>query len=372
MTAHGFTFLFVLGCAAISFSQTVSTDSAAASAAARDSSIFGDSTATPSGVPEAAEQPEPALPDAGANELPFSLFSYPKILSIGVSLSWLYYSEDVDMVEVRNAFFNNYGNYPRFINGTPKSDEYGVVLGLSLGETFYHWQNKVVVRPKASLLVGVNNTYDGSLQEQDIPNATGDTMIGMEFDPYNFTKTNVFFHAGCDVGYAFPYFALPCFVYSGIDAKLWYRDLMDNQSQVIYNPDMSNWELYYWFSLPLGVNVAAHAGPHSVVGADACVNVMFYGGMQAGLSSGGSSVNFPPVTLGNRASVKVELFAEKRRDNRPALRFAPYFLFYTFGRSNTAIAQSSDGSFASFYEPSSNSFLFGFTISWEYLGRKIN
>ena len=258
MTAHGFTFLFVLGCAAISFSQTVSTDSAAASAAARDSSIVGDSTAAPPAVPEAAEQPEPALSDTGANELPFSLFFYPKIISIGVSLSWLYYSEDVDMGDLVGAFRDHYGNDPR-IFGAPKSDEYGAVFGLSLGETFYHWENKAGGAAQGQPARGrQQHLRRVSLQEQDHLNATGDTMIGMEFDPYNFTKTNVFFHAGCDVGYAFPYFALPCFVYSGIDAKLWYRDLMDNQSQVIYNPDMSNWELYYWFSLPLGVNVAAH------------------------------------------------------------------------------------------------------------------
>ncbi len=366
MSAHGFTFLFVLGCAAISFSQTVSTDSAAASAAARDSSIVGDSTAAPPAVPEAGAQPEPALSDTSVAELPFSLFFYPRIISIGLSLSWLYYSEDVDLSDLVGAFRDHFGRDPQ-IFGAPKSDEYGAVFGLSLGGTFYNWENRLVVRPKAGLLVGFDNTYDGSSQGQITVNATGDTT-GIEFDPYTFQKTNVFLFAGCDLGYAFPNTALPLFVYTGLDCKLWYRDLMDNQGELYYSPDVSNWELYYWFSAPLGVNISRPVSARSVVGIDACVNFMFYGGMQAGLTSGGASTNYPPVTLGNRASVKVELFVEKKRDNRPALRFAPYFLYYTFGRSNTAV----DGAGETFYEPSSNSFLFGFTISWEYLGRKIN
>jgi hypothetical protein len=370
MTSPRYTFLLILVCIAFSFSQPLTTDSASAPAVVGDTAAVADSTAAQAPSPEAEPQPDQPSLDTAAAQQPFSLFSYPRIFSIGVSLSWLYYSEDIDLSDLRASFFNYFGREPQ-ISGAPKSDEYGLVLGLSLGETFYHWKNKVVVRPKASLLVGFNNTYDGSLQQQLTINGAGDTT-GYEFDPYRFNKTNVFFHAGCDIGYAFPYFALPGFVYTGLDAKVWYRDLMDKQGELYYSPDVSNWELYYWFSLPLGIDVAAHAGPNSLLGVDACVNVMFYGGMQAGLSSGGSSVNFPPVTLGNRASVKVELFAEKRRENRPALRFAPYFLFYTFGRSNTATAQANDGNSAQFYEPSSRSFLFGFTLSWEYLGRKVN
>ncbi len=212
------------------------------------------------------------------------------------------------------------------------------------------------------LLAGFNNTYDGSSQGQLYFNSNGDT-VGLYFSPYKFQKTNVFLDAECDAGYAFPSSVLPWFLYTGLDFKLWYRDLMDNQGELYYSTDVSNWETYYWFSVPLGINLARAVNPRWLVGADASVSFMVYGGMQVGLSSGGSSANYPPVTLGNRASVKVELFTEKKRDNRPALRFAPYFLYYAFGRSNTAVG----GDNQSFFEPSSNSFLFGATLSWEFL-----
>src|SRR5271157_1063899 len=105
MASRYLTVFLALAFATAPHGQTVSTDSASL---AKDSAIVGDSTAASAPVPEAEPQQEQTSPDTSASELPFSLFSYPKILSIGVSLSWLYYSEEVDMVEVRNAFFNNY------------------------------------------------------------------------------------------------------------------------------------------------------------------------------------------------------------------------------------------------------------------------
>ncbi len=310
--------------------------------------------------------PEPLAPDLTAAERPFSLFDYRQIVSIGLSLGYLYYSEDLDLSDDIRDFTQMYGRAPVIV-GTPKSTEYGTVFGISASATFYSWENRLIVRPRVALVLGLNNTYNGSTQEQLYRDNNGDTT-GIEFDPLTFQKNNAFLFAGCDVGYAIPYVKFPFFIYTGIDFKLWYRDLVDNGGDLLYSTDVSNSETYYWLSAPLGVLVTRPVSPRYVLGIDACVNFMFFGGMQAGQGSGGTSVNYPPVTLGNRASAKVELFVEKKRDNKPALRFAPYFLYYTFGKSNTQTA--GDGTV--FLEPSSNTFLFGFTLSWEFLGKRIN
>jgi hypothetical protein len=120
--------------------------------------------------------------------------------------------------------------------------------------------------------------------------------------------------------------------------------------------------------VPLGINITRPLDPRWIVGADASVNFMFYGGMQVGQGAGETSITYPAVTLTNRASVKVELFVEKKRDAKPALRFAPYFLYYGFGQSNMAV--SSNGQ--AFYEPSSNTFLFGAALTWDFLGKHAN
>jgi hypothetical protein len=293
---------------------------------------------------------------------PFSLFDYRNIVSAGISLSWLYYAEDPNLSDL----IEYYGA----IVGTPKSTEYGTVITLGLGETFYNWRNRLVVRPKLSLLVGFDNTYDGSDQGQQELDDQGHTL-DIRFTPEKFQKTNIFLFGECDLGYAFPNPAWPLFVYSGLDGKLWYRNLLPSENVLVSSAGYS-YEFYYWFSVPLGVNITRPLDPRWIMGADASVNFMVYGGMQVGQANGGTTASYPPVTLGNRASAKVEIFVEKKRDNKPALRFAPYFLYYGFGQSNSAVAQTTDGTSQLFYEPSSNSFLFGATLSWEFLGRRAN
>jgi hypothetical protein len=325
---------------------------------------------------QSAYPPDLPLAPALANEIPaerpFSFFDYSQIGSLGVSLSYLYYNEDIDLSDDINAFNSRYGHDPK-ISGAPKSTEYGAVFGLSGSMTNYNWINRLVLRPKAGIFAGIDNTYDGSLQGQPAIGSAGDT-IGMEFYPHRFKKNNVFLFAGCDVGYAYPSFVIPCFLYTGLDFKLWYRDLMNSQGNLYFSFEMNNWETYYWFSLPLGIFFSRPLGARFVAGADASVNLMFYGGMKVGLSygSGDATGEYPPVTLGNRTSVKVELFVQDKNSSGPSIRFVPYFLYYAFGKSNSETVKSrNDGAQQVFYEPSSNSFLFGFTVSWVFLGTKV-
>ena len=96
-----------------------------------------------------SSEPEPFAPNHGTGERPFSLFDYREIWSIGLSLGYLYYGEDIDVDDEVPV-------------GTPKSTEYGFNFGLNGSATFYSWENKLIVHPKACLLLGLGNTYDGS------------------------------------------------------------------------------------------------------------------------------------------------------------------------------------------------------------------
>ncbi len=300
---------------------------------------------------------------AGQPQRPFSLFDYRQTWSFGLSLSYLYYKENPDESEEIRDFTDYYGFPPR-LRGAPKSTEYGTVYGLSWSTTIYSWQNKLLLRPRAALLLGIDNTYDGSTQAKLLPDDTGG-VAGLEFYPVTFKKNNVYLSAGCDIGYVVPIVHFPFAFYTGLDFKLWYRDLtqlQETQGELYYNTDAGNSETYYWFNIPAGILITRPVLPRYVLGADASVGVLIFGGMQV---AGVSSVNYPMVALGNRASCKLELFVQQRKDNGSSMRLTPYFEYYGFGKSNAAVAP--DGT--SFYEPSSDSFLFGLTLSWEFLGK---
>jgi hypothetical protein len=319
-----------------------------------DRALAEDSAQARISASDSIQQTRPTTSYIGSPERPFSLFDYRNIVSAGISLSWYYYAENPEIVH----------DLP--LLGVPKSTEYGTIISLSLGETFYNWKNRLVIRPRVDLLVGYDDTYDGSYQGDPVLNSLGDT-VAYAFAPLKFQKTNISLFAECDAGYAFPFAKFPFFMYTGLDFKLWYRNLLNN-SNVLFSSEASNSETYYWFSVPLGVNIVRPINSRWIMGGDANVNFMFFGSMQVSQSVGNVPSGYPAVTLGNQASVRIELFIEKKRDNKPAMRFAPYFLYYSFSRSNSAVAQASDGTSLSFYEPSSNSFLVGATLSWEFLG----
>ena len=127
-------------------------------------------------VPDAApEQPHPA------SDGPFSLFNFGKITSVGVSLCWFSYQEEYDLNEEIQNFTESYGYPPDAVIGAPKSTEHGSDLALTAALTLYSWRNRIFFRPKAGLVLGMGNSYDGSSQEQLIvdtasnPSACGGT-----------------------------------------------------------------------------------------------------------------------------------------------------------------------------------------------------
>jgi hypothetical protein len=346
-------------------------DSVAASDTARLDAAADFAVATPPPAAPTAEAEGPP-PNIVPQDRLFTLFDYSEIISFGLSLDYLYYNEDIDLNDEIRSFTDRFGRPPQFF-GAPKSTEYGFALGLHGRAAFYSLENKLFLRPRAALLLGFGNTYDGSLQGQPVLNSTGDT-IGLGYAPYKFTKNNFFLHAACDLGYSFPYFKFPFVIYTGLDFKLWYRDLIDNQGVLYYTTNVANSETYYWLGVPLGVLVTRPVSQKLVLGMDASVTVMLAGGMSVAMTAAdGSPLKYPGVALGNRASLKAELFVQKKVDDRLSMRFAPYFLWYAFGKSNTETASSGGGASdnQTFFEPPSNSFLAGFILTWDVLWKRL-
>jgi hypothetical protein len=320
---------------------------------------------------QAGEDSSAPAPVAAAVK-PLSLFDYPKIVSVGLSLSSFHYNEFFDLNDDRREFYSRYGRYP-VIQGAPKSTEQGNDLGAFASLSLYSWRDRLLFRPKAALILGMGNDYDGSLQGQLIDSST------ILFVPFAGKKNNIFLFAGGDIGYAFPHSKYPFVIYSGLDFKLWYRDVLVTREDMYYPINASNTETYIWFSLPLGVLVTMPFSPDVVAGLDARVNLMFYGTMQVSENTGNSaeSVDFPSVKLGNRASFGLELFAEQKANDNVAIKYCPYLLLYWFGKSNSDVStitvQADNGPVEypqTFFEPPSRSLLIGFAVSMEFFSKR--
>jgi hypothetical protein len=135
-----------------------------------------------------------------------------------------------------------------------------------------------------------------------------------------------------------------------------------------YSNQITNAEVYYWFSIPLGFALSKPISPNLALGIDACLDLMFYGQMQALLSSWDSENTYetrsPAVTLSNRPGFRFEFSITYKTENDNVFQFAPYFTLYSFGQSETEMQQSFNngmpmGPGEPFFEPSSSTWLIG-------------
>lgn len=300
-----------------------------------------------------------------ALENKFSIFSMSKMLELGVSCEYFYYNEYIDLDEYGRSFQYKNGRPPKII-GKPKSAEYGGVFGFNVNSWFFPHGSPLFIRPKFSFLVGLGNAYDGSSQAQPFADSlTGDT-IGIRYLPHADSKNNYFLAIGSDIGVGFPKAGCPFGVYTGIDARFWYRDMMLNTDKTDQTSGITNAETYYWFSVPLGLFFTKPVSVKTVVGFDARIDLMFFGTMNYLLSqaSSGQSVNYPAVTLGNRASYTLELFSQFKTNDVIAWKISPYVKVYGFGKSESETATTSfDNTRFSFFEPSSATLLAGCAIN---------
>jgi hypothetical protein len=296
----------------------------------------------------------------------FSPFDFGQGISIGLSLDYFHYNEIIDMSDDIQSFKEHYGSPPQII-GAPKSTEYGTDVGICGSAAFYSWRSRLFVRPRAELQLGIGNTYDGSSQREYIVDSPGDTT-GLLFSSYKGKKNNFLIFAGCDAGYALPFFKSPVVLYTGIDFLWWYRDLTPTFDNTYYFGTPGSVETYSRFALPVGLLCVKPVSSEIAVGLDARVDWMFYGTMKNDVTtgSGDSTVVYPAVTLGDFPTLRIEVFMVDKANDHAAWKFSPYLLFYGFGKSNTDVSTNQQA----FFEPSSRSFWLGCTVSLEFYAKR--
>lgn len=315
------------------------------------------------GVQQTIQITHPAM-EAESDAI-FSLFNYGKIVEVGPSLNYFSYHENVDINPIIQEFRTKH-TYQPVIAGTPKSTEYGAVLGFNLSVMRAVQKPRLFIRPSFALLLGLANTYDGSLQA-DTSLAAGT----ITFSPIKGQKNNFFLAGGCDLGYLFLTMKCPLTLYSGIHGKIWYRDMTLYSQQ---SSSASASELYCWFSVPLGAVITRPVSPRLLVGCDPRIDFMFYGMMQASeTSASGGSFYFPALRLGNRASYRLDAFLQTRMSGPVSLKFDLYAMLYGFAASapDTAIIPAEFSGNGDqrvvFMEPASASFWIGFNFQVAFL-----
>ena len=291
-----------------------------------------------------------------------ALYSSDRVNSVGVSLEYFSYAE--------HSLLNDYfpADLPSTrIQGTPKSTEYGILFGIDYEGSLRKHGSPLLLRPALEIQFGIHQTYDGSTQALPITNLRGDTT-GYQFLPVNVYKNNYFARAGLDIGYCRTHAIVPFYLYSGIRGKLWYRDMVADTTS--YSNQITNSELYYWFSMPFGLALTMPLSPKLAVGLDASYSLMLFGQMQAFFSWWDPSSSFktvsPAVTVGNQPEYSLELSITYKSSEGTVFRFAPYFDLYSFGKSEWETSKNYlNGSYTGstqdiiFDEPASASWLAG-------------
>jgi|GEM_PF-2523225 hypothetical protein len=321
---------------------------------------------TPRAAPTRAESSAVQAQAPGPESRNYSLFDYRKVVSLGPWISYFYYNENIDVAPLVQWFRDEFSTNPK-LTGTPKSSEYGSLIGLRLQISRYLRNPNLFIRPGVALLLGIGNTYDGSSMDYDMQS----NSIGITFTPVVMQKTNIFLFGSCDMGYSFLPGRWRLTPYTGLDGKLWIRDMTDMTS----SSSISSSEAYYWFSVPAGLIVARALSPRAVFGIEPRVDFMFFGQMQVNESDLSSSVNYeyPAVTLGNRASYRLETFLQIQASKKLSLSFSLFGLMYGFGKSNidtATISNDYQSVKTTFLEPSSATYQVGFTFNIGFLRKR--
>jgi hypothetical protein len=317
------------------------------------------------GKPETAEPPRTSYTEEAPVEPVIhnlSPFTSDRVHYLGLSLDYFSYAE----VSTLDDIFGD--NQPLLIIGAPKSTEHGLMFGFNYQGSIRQHGSPILFRPDLEVQIGIHQTYDGSTQALPIFDQHGDTIPGeFQFLPVKIYKSNYFAQAGVDIGYCLTHTFPQYYFYSGIKGKLWYRDLIADTTS--YANQITNSEVYYWFSIPIGLTLSMPVSPNFAWGIDASCDLMFKGYMQVLNSLVNPDSTYktvsPTVNLGNRVGFHVEFPITYKSANENIFRFTPYFTIYSFGHSETEISQSfvngvyTQGSDQAFSEPSSASWLLG-------------
>lgn len=302
-----------------------------------------------------------------------SPFSSDRMHCIGLSLDYFSYKEFTNLSDVFPGYPAGYP--PNYVQGAPKSTEYGLMFGFNYQGAVRRHGSPILFRPDLEAQIGIHQTYDGSTQGLPINGPKNDTT-GWEFRPVKNNKSNYFVQTGLDIGYCRTQAVVPYYVYSGIKGNFWYRDLLPDTTT--YANQITDAEIYYWFSIPAGLSLSIPFSPVLALGVDVSLDVMFRGNMKA-LFSAWDALNTyktesPTVTLGNRTGYHVEFPIIYKSANENIFRITPYLTVYSFGQSEHEISRKfHNGVYTGpendqiFNEPSSASWLLGVRFQLVFL-----
>jgi hypothetical protein len=300
----------------------------------------------------------------------FNPFIFGKTISFGPVISEFYYRELNLLNESAQQFFDAYNRVPVIV-GQPRSVEHGLLTGFNFNYTRVSAPLGIFFRPHVTLLPGLFSTYDGSTQADALTDELGDT-IGMVFEPVEIKKVNIFFHGGFQLGFCNGTHPVAFSLYSGLNAKIWYRSLDDMTAT---DNIVSTNEVYSWINVPIGGSLYLPMGPRWVFGIDLAIECMIAGMMSINQSitdpdMKGVEFDYPNVTLGNKAGYKLELAFQGRVTDNMSLRIAPYTFMYGFGKSNVEryTISGGGGSYSNdFFEPASGTVGGGIMFSFGFM-----
>ncbi len=293
------------------------------------------------------------------------IFDYKSRFSLGISLPYFYYCESIKGSDVQRSFIEQFGTVPDTFIGAPKSTEYGFLPGMSFNYT-HTSKIGLFIQPAITFMVGLNNTYDGSSQGQPIINQNNDT-VGLSYTPIKDTKRNIFLDGSFKLGYLNSSYSTAFSFYTGLNANLWNRDFKSTKY-------ICNYENYFWYSIPLGVEVYFINKPTVILGMKLEATLMFYGQMHAYLYERGNKnngIDYPSLQLGHKAGYHFSIDAGKILREHLLIKVSPFVTFYGFGKSDTkqatlksSYSSSTEQKAFKFYEPESATLLTGLSIKF--------
>jgi len=202
--------------------------------------------------------------------------------------------------------------------------------------------------PNLTCLLGPGNTYDGSTHYID---TIGATVVDI-YEPYSFTKTNLYLKYGFELGYHILSNKVQVPISVGIERRVWKRNLID-RSDIPSGVRARIYERYSWFAVMLNSKVAVHPTDRFAFGIHLTGKYLFCGRMHnkgkirdeynsveidadiVKLWEGEAHDEKQMKRLGLYAAIPFEF----RFSRKVGLRLMPYFEFYQFGKSDIGYMQ---------------------------------
>lgn len=272
--------------------------------------------------------------------------------------NYFHYDEKFPEEDIRAAYGHN-------VRGTPKSTEYGLCLGTGFQGKITGNHVPLQMRFGFNLDLGAMHTYDGAILSKVSYDSYG-RVVDAEILPYTFEKNNYFIAALVGFGWCEQFGdALAVTLWSGYNARLWVRDLLDPEDEDLERLA----EYYYWLYLPIGLELFLATQGTFTIGISTVLDIMLGGRMKVfhEIDSPGIELEYPPVKLGRRLGLRISPEFIFRPSGAFSISISPQVNFSGFGKSNTEDVvlhfQGESIKFAEFYEPASRTVWGGLGVS---------